>query len=403
MAKTIAFDLRALQIGHQNRGIGMAVRNIIEHLNDKENTYIFYRFDTSDPIKDLGIAVPFEYSTVTTPHLRAEIKRPQDILNAYRLSHHRFTPLKSLGIDTFVQFDHNLGLPRKHNMKKVLLAYDLIPLIFRNTYLPTARYAFSHSAGKKMKIKAVLRALHYTRKAKIGYANYRKADAVIAISETVKQSFIDLLHVPAHKISIAPLAPAAEKSGLDDTILNKLGIGQKPYILYVGGTDSRKRVQDIIHAFNISNGRGSDISLVLAGNEFKKVEDIPDIDARNAIMHSPYKDKIKLAGYVTDQQKNSLYKHAHAFVFASLYEGFGLPVIEANAKGCPVIAYDNSATSETAGDAALLVESGNYIKLAEAIGELFHEGTRKKLIKNGLKNATRYSWVKTSKAFKSKL
>lgn len=401
MPKTIAFDLRPLQIGHQNRGIGMVVRNIIENLEDTENSYIFYCFDSSNPIEDLKIKVAFQYEIVTTPQVTIEVRKPSDLITTFGLLYHSFRPLRHIGIDTFVQFDHNLGLPKFHRTKTVVIAYDLIPLIFRNKYLPRPWFAFTHSSGKKARVAAFLRAAYYTIKSHVAYKNYHKADSVVAISETVKQSFVDILGVDGKKISVAQLAAASEATGFDDKILKKHKLQDAQYIIYIGGTDSRKCVADIVHAFNITNGRGGNLKLVLAGNEFKKVTDIPDVDARNAILESPYKDQIILAGFVSDKEKNSLYKHAHAFVLTSLYEGFGLPVVEAQAKDCPVIAYDNSAVAETAKDSALLVESGNYTKIAEAISILQDENARNAIIEKGAKNAQEYSWIKTVEALKN--
>jgi len=196
-----------------------------------------------------------------------------------------------------------------------------------------------------------------------------------------------------------PLAPSSNAAGTDDAILDTLAVRGKPYLLYVGGTDIRKRLEEVVFAFNITNGRGSDVDLVLAGNEFKKVNDIPDVRGRNAIKNSPYKNKIHLAGYITEEQKNSLYENAHAFIFCSTYEGFGLPVIEANAKGCPVIAYDNSAITEIVDNSAMLVETNNYIGVASAAGKLFDKNVRKELTEAGLKQSNKYSWKKSSDIF----
>src|SRR5690606_38930870 len=88
---------------------------------------------------------------------------------------------------------------------------------------------------------------------------------------------------------------------------------KKPYLFYVGGVDSRKQVEHIIYAFNIARGRGLDANLVLAGNEFKKPEHIPNEKVRNAILSSPYRDDIQLVGFINDAEKKYLYSNADCF------------------------------------------------------------------------------------------
>jgi glycosyltransferase involved in cell wall biosynthesis len=225
----------------------------------------------------------------------------------------------------------------------------------------------------------------------LNYHNYKRADRVIAISQTVKDSFVEYLHVNKKRIKVNLLAPVSTTQKHDDSILKKLNI-KNPYVLYIGGTDSRKRIEEIVYAFNITRGRGSQVDLVLAGNELSTVEKLPSIAARNAILDSPYKKSIHLAGFITDEQKNTLYSNALSFIFCSIYEGFGLPIIEAQSHGCPVIAYDNSSIPETSKGAALLIETNNYVRVAEAIGSLFDEKRRQKMIASGLKASQTYSW-----------
>lgn len=132
--------------------------------------------------------------------------------------------------------------------------------------------------------------------------------------------------------------------------------------------------------------------LVLAGSEFRDPKTIPDNATRDAVNASPYKKDILCLGFINDAEKNSLYKNAHAFVFTSYYEGFGLPVIEAESNSCPVIAYNNSSIPEAAGNAAILVESGNYIEIANQVINLFSNNVRNSRIENGVRHANKYSW-----------
>lgn len=397
MGKTICFDLRSLQIGHESRGIGMHIKSILTHLKDTKNHYIFYTFDKNNPIKDLGIDTSVNYEIITTPTIKTSSITRADILHILKLRMHRFPELKTNKPDVFVQFDSSLSAPRWRKTKRIVIAYDLIPLIQQKDYLPTARQAWQYSVGfgKKHRLKLVLRAAYYRWRYRSNVKLYKKSNKLIAISKSTRNSFIDLLGIHPDKITAIPLAPIVD---LPDPAKQKLPQPEKPFLFYVGGTDSRKSVEDIIRAYNIARGRGLDIGLVLAGNEFKTVDNIPNPAIRSAITSSPYKDDISLAGFITDAEKSAYYSAALAFIFCTRYEGFGLPVIEAMSASCPVISYSNSSIPEVAGDAAILVESGDYQDIAQQIINL-DDKKRKTMIEKGLDQSAKFSWEKYTKAF----
>lgn len=394
--KTFCFDLRALQIGHENRGIGMYIKSILENMPKDNNRYLFYAFDKSDPIKELGINFHNDYELIQTTTVKTAIGSPNDIIHLLRLVYHQFSPLRSHTFDVFVQFDFMLGLPKWRRIKKVVVAYDLIPLIKKNEYIPTIKFAWQHTVGKKAKLRAMLRAAYYHLRYNFHYKVFKKADQLISISQATAQSFTGLLGISQNKISVVPLAPVLSNHVIDQSIAKKIG---KPYLFYIGGTDSRKNIKDIIAAFNVARGRGANLDLVLAGNEFAKLEHLPNIEGRNAILASPYKEDIHLVGFVSDEQKMGLYKTAYAFIFCSTFEGFGLPIIEAMSMSCPVIAYNNSSIPEAAGSAALLVETGDYVAMARCIVSLEDAVLRKKLTSAGLTQAKKFSWEHSANQF----
>ncbi|MEO6760872.1 MAG: glycosyltransferase family 1 protein [Candidatus Saccharimonadales bacterium] len=385
--KTICFDLRALQIGHQNRGIGMYIISVLEHLPKNEDKYLFYCFDKNNPVKDLGVKMSASYEIVQTKTRNTILGSPKDLLTIYKLVHHAFKPLRAYKPDTFVQFDFTLGVPHWNGVHTIVIGYDLIPLIMNNDYIPSASFAWKHSTNK---LRSVIRAWYYKAKYYLYYNVYKRADMIACISEATAKSFQELLHISRNRLTVIPLAPVTTESLPNYDLANKFS---KPYIFYIGGTDARKHIEDIIRAYNIVRGRGHDISLLLAGYELKSLGEMTDVIGKSAIQKSPYRQDIHFLGFITDAEKMGLYNKALAFVFTSFYEGFGLPVVEAMAASCPVITYNNSSIPEAAGSAALLVETGNYSAIATQITLLLSDPKlRSQLIGRGRNQATIFSW-----------
>jgi len=176
----------------------------------------------------------------------------------------------------------------------------------------------------------------------------------------------------------------------------KYGINSD-FLFYVGGVDLRKNIvglAKIFFEYKIINK--SNIKLVMAGKEFENRQELIDLGWYDAIKDSKYKKDIIHTGYVDDNELNALYKNAKAFVFPSLYEGFGLPVLEAMALGAPVVAFNNSSIPEVAGDAAVLCK--NEKEFVEGIKKIVDDKKfTQSLIKKGYKQVKKYSWEKTAK------
>lgn len=398
MSHVVCFDLRCLQIGHENRGIGMHARSILENLDRSGKfTYIFYSFDRSDPVTELKINIGVPYTLVTTPTIKTSVDTLPDFIKVTKLIFHSFKELRDIKIDTFVQFDFMLGLPRLQNVHRtVLMAYDLIPLIFKADYIPSPLLAFRSGTSVLGKVKKTLRAFYYQERYRYHYRNFYRADLLISISENTADSLVNILGIDRRKIAVIPLAPVFNTT--TPTRPHHLKTS-KPFIFYIGATDARKRVADLIDAYSTVR-KAHDIDLVLAGKEFESPETIPNHSILAALDNTPYRQNIHTLGYLSDNEKLWLYKNALAFVFPTAYEGFGLPIVEALQNGCPVISYDNSSIREVSQEATILTPTGDTKGLARAIEQLLTDSPqRQKMIQLGLLQSKKYSWTNYMRQF----
>ena len=191
------------------------------------------------------------------------------------------------------------------------------------------------------------------------------------------------------KICIVPCAPSI---GTDIVPLQKLaeryGI-TTPYLLYVGTIEPRKNLVRLIRAFErLKREAGIRHQLVLAGGSGWNNEEIYRTAAE-----SPYARDILFTGFVSAAEKNALYKNAAAFVFPTLYEGFGIPPLEAMHFGCPVVTSNAASLPEVVGNAAHLVDPLSEISIAEGIFQLLSDKSYcAALTANGYVQEKKYTW-----------
>jgi glycosyltransferase involved in cell wall biosynthesis len=170
------------------------------------------------------------------------------------------------------------------------------------------------------------------------------------------------------------------------------------FVLYMGGFDIRKQVNQLLLAYTyVGQAEGDNIPLVIAGREPQWGSPMfPDL--RKYADDLKITDYVRWIGYIDEADKPSLYRLADVFVFPSMYEGFGLPVLEAMASGTPVVANEVSSIPEVTADAAFLVDEGNAKAMGGAIiALLLQQPFRDSLINQGLARATNFSWRKTAK------
>lgn len=214
------------------------------------------------------------------------------------------------------------------------------------------------------------------------------ADVIICISENTKKDLIRIYDVPQNKVKVVRLASSINLSKCLEfnEIETKYNI-EKQYILYVGDRFPYKNFSLLLDVY--INNFSEKFNLVCFGGSGFNRNELKTIEKFNLS-----KKVIHLKGH--DNLLASLYRNAFCFVFPSLYEGFGIPLLEAMAMGCPVIASNTSSFPEVAGNAAILFDPGSKESLINAIHSLEDNELWKKLIKLGFEQEKKFSWEKTA-------
>lgn len=221
-----------------------------------------------------------------------------------------------------------------------------------------------------------------------------RSDKIITISEFSKREIIDLLHIAPDKIEIVSPAPSISMLSEDFQAVSLRYHIQKPFLLYVGTIEPRKNLTKLIQAFEqLKREKNIPHQLVLAGGIGWGSEAI-----QRKIQESPYKKDICVTGYVTNAEKNALYQAADLFVFPSLYEGFGIPPLEAMTFGCPVVSSDAASLPEVVGDAAELVNPEKVDSIAVGILHMLTDETYcAELVQKGYAQTKKFNWDDSAK------
>jgi glycosyltransferase involved in cell wall biosynthesis len=218
-------------------------------------------------------------------------------------------------------------------------------------------------------------------------------DHVVTISESSRRDISQYLGFPDDRITVVYPGVDLDRFHPISSAQTVSELTNRPYILCVGGADATKNVETLIDAFSLlPQALRVTYDLVLAG-DFRRREDIRDRVAKAGIGQQTI-----FPGIVSDEQLIELYHHAAVFVFPSRYEGFGLPVLEAMACGCPVICSNAASLPEVAGDAALLRDPEDVEGFAEDIERVLTDGAlRQGLRERGLAQAAKFPWERTAR------
>ena len=307
---------------------------------------------------------------------------------------------------------HNV--PLIHPARNASRVSRLLSRLLRRCSHPFSNQKESHSdAGGPKKTIVVVHGLEYEF-SKESYSfwermymrgvirfSVRAAERVIAVSGNTKRDLVRLYGVSGQKIRVVYEGrPKSNMTSLKSNSRESLELDfrtdesrklsiDKPYLLFIGRIEERKNISRIIEAFEVLKKRDNiSHKLVLVGGKGYGYERI-----KKQIERSPYRDDIIETGYVDEVEKRTLLSGADTFLFPTLYEGFGLPVIEAQEVGIPVVTSDTSSLPEVAGDAAVLVDPYSADAIADGVRSILSSGDfRDDIIKRGYENAKRFDW-----------
>jgi glycosyltransferase involved in cell wall biosynthesis len=369
----IGFDVS--QTGANKAGCGVVAHSLINHLAklDKENFYILYS-NFGDFFWD-------------PDHKKTTFRSKQPNMDR-RFSDFSFYKAKNFWHNPPSDFEDQLGNPdiiHSNNffcptgLRHARLIYTLYDLSFLE------HPEFTTEANRLICFDGVFKASLY-------------ADRIISISEYTKKHFLKIFpHYPSERITV--LHPASRFSlldGMDDEAGRFKKLPPDSFWLSVGTLEPRKNIRRLLQAYAELRHRGlTDIPLVMAGGKGWLEEEIPDYLIKLGLKN---KIDVYLLGYVSDLQLRWLYRHCFAFVYPSLFEGFGVPVLEAMSLGAAVITSNKTSLPEICDHAAIQVDPEDVESLVEALFCLQNDAVlRGNLQKQSLAQAELFSWERMAK------
>jgi glycosyltransferase involved in cell wall biosynthesis len=276
---------------------------------------------------------------------------------------------------------HTIPLVRRANLPTVMTVHDL-----GAEYLPS-----SHQLKQQLYLKFITK------------YQLRSASHLIAVSEATKQDLVKKIKIPASKVSVVYEGvnfKSADQPAFGQTVqtLSKMNLTMHKYFLFVGTIQPRKNLIRLIEAFSLflieNKHHEQEISLVLAGKlgwDYKEILALPK--------QLGIENQVKFCGRVSDRDLASLYQGALALTYPSLFEGFGLPILEAYFFNCPVITSNTSSMPEIAGKGAILVNPEEVNGIMRAMQIVYQDKQkRSELAKFGREQLKKFSWTEAAKA-----
>lgn len=268
---------------------------------------------------------------------------------------------------------------------------------FFNYYVPPGKYKNVITTVYDMSFMSVSHTTNFKTKIMLNRTikkSCERADKIMTISEFSKSEIIKYLNIPEEKIFVVPCGVNKEifheikDSNLIKNVKKNYGIAND-YFLYLGTLEPRKNLVRLIEAYDMfRKSTDSEIKLVLAGRKGWYFEEIFE-----SAKKSKYSNDIIFTGYVNEQDVVPLINGAFSFVFPSIYEGFGMPVLEAMACGTPVVTSNSTSLNEYFGDSSITVNPYDVETIKNGLEEMVsNEDLRKDLIERGLRKAETITW-----------
>ncbi len=356
----IAIDARKLR----DFGIGTYIRNILMELSrlDRDTEYVVLcRPDDVDSGDVLGRNFRMVPETAATYSVAEQFKIPLSLAReGVRLVH-----------------EPHYVLPPLTRCRSVVTIHDCIHLMFPE-YLPN-KLAYYYAKGSM-------------------WTASHKADRILTVSEASKKDILRFFNVAPHKVEV--IYNAIDERFLAPPNAERMELARQryqldhPFILYVGNIKPHKNLERLIDSFARARSQGlDDLKLIIIGDEISKYPPL-----RQSVHKHKLDKHVRFLGFQPMETLAAFYRLARAFVFPSLYEGFGLPPLEAMACGTPVVTSNVSSLPEVAGGAAVLVDPYDEDAIASAIVRAVSDDSlRSELIEKGIQRARTFSWKQSVK------
>ena len=374
MPLQIALDTRRVA----DFGIGTYIRNLVRALAQVDDRNQYKLITTEQAVPEFS-NLPPNFQTAIFPGAQK----------------------KGIGPAGLAQVRYGLFL-RKLEADLFHIPLNAVPLWMPKPYLVTihdmSTLLFASQLGYRNRLRHF-----YLRRGLI------RADRVMAVSMATCRDVEAVLGIPMSRMRVVynapdptfqapPVAATATNYPAEiQRVLDRYRI-HYPYLLYVGRTNPQKNIPRLVEAFAVLRGEIQDhpeyrdLRLLIIGDEISRYPEL-----RHAVIQSRVEDTVRFLGFVPIDTLRSFYQAASAFVFPSLYEGFGLPPLEAMASGTPVVCSNVSSLPEVVGEAAEIVNPENVFDIARGMREVLLDPARRSLlVERGFQQARRFSWERTA-------
>jgi glycosyltransferase involved in cell wall biosynthesis len=363
----VAIDIRRMT----DFGVGTYTRNVVRALGrlDHENEYVL--IGSLNKVSEIGFLPP-NFQTVALHEDDTSVKGYFECRAI----------LRRLNCD-LVHIPHLFWLPRALPCPYVITVHDLLEHMYR-----------AHDGS------GVMRTLHFQLTRRV----LKRAARILAVSKFTKTEIEKLFGIPSSRIEVVynaidPRFLHGHASDADRQFLTQRYQITYPFLLYAGRISPHKNLVRIIEAFSAlkaeldKEGKFPDLKLIIIGDELSKHPDL-----RRTVIRGGVQNDVRFLGFVPIEVLRIFYDAAKIFVFPSLYEGFGLPPLEAMAHGTPVLTSNTSSVPEVVGNAAVLVNAENVFEIMRAmLRVLLDKPLRERLKQRGYEQVKKFSWDESAR------